>query len=65
MNHACSLAKYERTRNFSIESQLQFKYLSIVKNFKGDFSYEDNFLDRVAQKELFEISIMAISRDIR
>jgi len=46
-------------------SQLQFKYLSIVKNFKGDFSYEDNFLDRVAQKELFEISIMAISRDIR
>ena len=56
MNHtefACSLVRHERTRNFSIKSQLQFKHLSIVKNFKRDFFYEDNFLDYVTQKELF------------
>jgi hypothetical protein len=53
-----SLVRHERTGNISIESQLHFKYLSIVKNFKGDFSYKDNFLSRVTQKELFGISII-------
>ena len=55
---ACSLVRHERTGNFSIECQLHFKYLSVVKNFKEYFSYEDNFFGCVAQKELFEINII-------
>ena len=55
---ACSLVRHERTGNFSIESQLCFKYLSVVKNFKEYFSYEDNFFGRVTQKELFKINII-------